>query len=200
MTPDTTCVSVLTAPGTAAIATLALVGPRAWTVARELFHPIAAPPPLPDPPPLDRFWHGRFGGPNGDTVVLTVKSLNPVAHVEVHCHGGPAVVRWLTQSLLAHGLTVGDWPDTLERAGASPLQVLAAAELSRATTRRSAAILLDQWHGAFERAIGEIVRLLDTGDHGAAHQRLDALRRHAALGRHLTTPWRVVVAGAPNVG
>src|SRR5262249_52717925 len=29
---------------------------------------------------------------------------------------------------------------------------------------------------------------------------LGGLCRYTALGRHLTTPWRVVIAGAPNVG
>jgi tRNA modification GTPase len=72
--------------------------------------------------------------------------------------------------------------------------------LTEATTTRTAAILLDQYHGAFDRAIAEIVAALDVGDLSTARQHLDQLAMLAPVGRHLTTPWRVVVAGAANVG
>jgi tRNA modification GTPase len=42
--------------------------------------------------------------------------------------------------------------------------------------------------------------LLTTGNVTTARERLAELLRHAPLGRHLTRPWRVAVAGAPNVG
>jgi tRNA modification GTPase len=60
--------------------------------------------------------------------------------------------------------------------------------LTRAPTLRTASILLDQYHGAFARAVdADPVPLAD-------------LARYALLGRHLVTPWKVVVAGPPNVG
>jgi tRNA modification GTPase len=200
MSEPPTIVSVLTPPGAAAIATLALTGPRAWAVARALFRPAVGSAPLPDPPSLDRFWYGQLGPPPGDAVVLAVRRLDPVPRVEVHCHGGPAVVRWLIQVLRDQGLTPGDWPEALTAAEASPLRTLAAAELAHAPTPRTAAILLDQWHGALERALREVDLLIASGDQSAADQRLTRLLRHAPLGRHLTRPWRVAVAGAPNVG
>jgi tRNA modification GTPase len=55
-------------------------------------------------------------------------------------------------------------------------------------------------HGAFRRAVDAVRSSLRTGDLPAAEQQLAALDRHAPVGRHLTTPWRVVIAGAPNVG
>jgi tRNA modification GTPase len=200
MTDLPTSVAVLTPPGAAAIATLALVGPRAWSVARALFRPASGAGPLPESPPLDRFWHGQFGGPPGDAVVLTVRRLGPVPWVEVHCHGGPAVVRWLTQALHDHGLSSCEWPEALTRADEPRLSALAASELAHATTQRTAAILLDQWHGAFERAADDIGRLIATGELEAARERVTDLLRYVAVGRHLTRPWRVAVAGAPNVG
>src|SRR5882724_11181457 len=144
MISDTTCVSVLTPPGTAAIATIALVGPRAWTVARDLFRPLGSAP-LPDPPPLDRFWNGTFGGPTGDTVVLAVTALEPVPRVEIHCHGGQAVINWLTRVLVDHGLEACSGADAWQRFGVSAPRTLAAVELTRAVTKRTTAILLDQW-------------------------------------------------------
>ena len=53
-------VAVLTPPGTGAIATVEVSGPRAWELARELFRP--AGKPLPAEPDSHRFWFGTLGG------------------------------------------------------------------------------------------------------------------------------------------
>ena len=60
--------------------------------------------------------------------------------------------------------------------------------------------MLDQYHGAFAAALDAVTAALDRGDIGAAAAGLDALASRAELGRRLTAPWRVVVAGPPNVG
>src|SRR5439155_1993256 len=79
----------------------------------------------------------------------------------------------------------------------SPSRVLP--RLQRAPTLRTAAILLDQLHGAFDSAVARVLELLDT-DPGAARAALGELVRFAPVGRHLVEPWKVVVAGPPNVG
>src|SRR5205814_566998 len=86
------------------------------------------------------------------------------------------------------------------RTGDDAARSAAAAELVRAPTTRTAAVLLDQYHGAFERALQIAQAALEQQDLDAATRLLNELAEHAPLGRHLTTPWRVVVAGAPNVG
>src|SRR5262249_15997807 len=81
------------------------------------------------------------------------------------------------------------------------LQVKASAALARATTVRTASILLDQMHGAFDAAVSAILAALDgEGPPSSAAQMLAELADRVPLGRHLTAPWRVVIAGAPNVG
>ena len=70
----------------------------------------------------------------------------------------------------------------------------------RRPNRATAAILLDQYHGALRRELDTIRNALAEGDHAEAAQRIDALLARAALGRHLIEPWRVVLAGRPNVG
>src|SRR5262245_56446959 len=73
-----TYVACLTPPGTAAIATLALRGPRAWDVVRQLFQPLSpSGQPLPAEPQPGRVWLGRLGEGLSDQVVVTVK--RPVA-------------------------------------------------------------------------------------------------------------------------
>jgi tRNA modification GTPase len=174
-------VSVLTPPGSGAIATVEVAGPRAWETARRLFRP-AAKKPLPQAPPLHRFWFGTLGEGVGDEVVLAVREVEPEPRIEVHCHGGRRVVRWVVE--------------LLEKQAACGLAIPVAkpqAALMRAPTLRTASILLDQYHGAFDRAVRAI---LDSPDLAG----LRDLARFAPVGRHLVEPWKVVIAGPPNVG
>lgn len=70
----------------------------------------------------------------------------------------------------------------------------------RTTTVRTAGIALDQYHGAFARALEQVTASLAAGQVARARELLGELLRCAGVGLHLTTPWRVVVAGPPNVG
>src|SRR5690348_11902756 len=91
-----TFVACLTPAGTGAIATLALRGPRAWEVVRQLFRPLSSSaPPLPAEPEPGRVWLGRLGDGLSDQIVLTVPraAAARAPRVEVHCHGGREVVR-----------------------------------------------------------------------------------------------------------
>jgi len=173
----TTVVSCLTPPGQSALATLALRGPAAWGTMRDLFRPRKGE--LPETPEVGRFWLGRLGDELADDVVLAVKGIEPVA-LEVHTHGGREVVRLVLELLRQRGVTVIDWQEYLSQTIPDPTCAAAMVALTRAATLRTAGILLDQVHGA--RAEGQ------------------ELARWARLGAHLTTSWRVVLAGAPNVG
>jgi tRNA modification GTPase len=172
-----TRVAVLTPPGTGAIATIELSGPRAWEFARTLFRP--AGKPLPDVPELHRFWFGTLGEGAGDEVILAACG----DAVEVHCHGGRRVVRWVVEQFLALGCVEGE-PSRSD----SVLDLL-----QRAPTLRTASVLLDQLHGAFDAAVR---RVLDSPHLDGLHD----LARFADIGRHLVEPWKVIVAGPPNVG
>lgn len=177
-----TRVSVLTPPGIGAIATVEVSGPRAWEFARQLFRP--AGKPLPDEPELHRFWFGTFGDGAGDEVILAATAATPQATcVEVHCHGGRRVVRWVVEQFLALRAIEGE--------PTPPGSVLEL--LQRAPTLRTASILLDQLHGAFDSAVCRILASPDLAG-------LDELARFVPVGRHLVAPWKVVIAGAPNVG
>jgi tRNA modification GTPase len=178
-----THVSVLTPPGAGAIATVAVRGPRAWGVARWLFR-TAAGKPLPEAPELHRFWVGRLA--DGDEVVLTVRAVEPEVCVELHGHGGRRVVRQTVEAFTARGCVEQSAPDDVWQM------------LSRAPTLRTAGILLDQAHGAFDRAVRAIFDTLAAG--GDARPLTRELARYAPVGKHLVEPWRVVIAGPPNVG
>jgi tRNA modification GTPase len=135
-----------------------------------------------------------------DEVVVTAVQTTPVPWVEVHCHGGMEAVRWLMEILEAHGCKGCSWPD-LERATTTdPWKTAATLEMVRAPTIRTAAILLDQYHGAFTNTLTEIQSALSKSNLSEVTRLLGALARYAGVGRHLTSPWRVAVIGPPNVG
>jgi tRNA modification GTPase len=60
--------------------------------------------------------------------------------------------------------------------------------------------MLDQVNGAFERTIECICQHLQSGNATMARAEIDEVLAFAEMGQHLVKPWRVVIAGAPNVG
>jgi tRNA modification GTPase len=178
-----TTVTVLTPPGSSALAVVAVSGSNAWPVLKRLFRPMAGKE-LNSPPA--GFVFGRISGPTSDEVILAATGPDTF---EVHCHGGPRVVAWLVDLLRSKG--VAEFP--------VPIGKTAPAEAARllplARTVRTAGILLDQLQGAYDRAEEAVRRGGSEADAVRA-----VLRRNVAIGRHLIEPWRVVVAGAPNAG
>ena len=200
-------VSVLTPPARGAVATVALVGPRAAEVADRLFHAsgrlsLASVPP-------GRALFGRWGSEHGEEVVAC--RVAPQC-VEIHCHGGIAASAALVQSLQQRGATAAPWEQLLRQhpaatafvpgfgEAANAIQVEAIEALAACTTRRAAMILLAQQRGALEAAVRGVLAQLAAGDVDDARVAIEDLLRRAPLGLHLTQPWQVVLAGQPNVG
>jgi len=190
---------LLTPPGRGAIATVLVDGPRATDCVAKQFR-AANGRPLAEQP-LERIVFGRWfaerGAEPGEELVICRRSER---RVEIHCHGGRAAAAAVLDALSAAGCTPCKWTDWLAAIGADPLEVAARRALASATTSRTASILLDQFHGALRTAIDHVVSLIDRGEIDAAIDELTALLQHADLGLHLTRPWRVVLAGRPNVG
>jgi tRNA modification GTPase len=200
MNPATpTWLACLTPPGQSALATLGLYGPGAWEALRRVFrrHSGAELPAIPE---AGRFWLGRLGVEVADEVVVAVKRREPVPLLEIHGHGGREVVRFLIDVFRNQGLDLCTWQEFLRRTSDDALAAAAAIGLAHAATARTAAILLDQQQGALGRALEAVLAALDAGDGAAAQRQLQELARYARVGRRLTQPWRVVVAGASNVG
>jgi tRNA modification GTPase len=191
---EATRIACLTPAGKAAIATLAVRGPLAWSATRALFRPRHGS--LPDTPAMDCFWIGRLGNPVGDDVVLAVKRIEPDVWLEIHGHGGPAVLRLIEQRFAVHGIEPCTWRELERRTNGPPWRSAAQEWLVQAPTARTAAILLDQYDGAFQRAM-EAMR---TAPPEIVQPQLQRLVQLVPLGRHLVRPWSVVIGGAPNVG
>jgi tRNA modification GTPase len=127
--------------------------------------------------------------------VLAVKRQG----VELHCHGGVEVVRFIEELFTARGVAVCSWWE-LTHSSASRLGLLAQEQLMNAPTLTTATILLNQVHGAFEKVLEEILSCLQKSDYTTAMRRLSRLAQTQYLGRHLVQPFRVAIAGSPNVG
>ncbi len=156
---------------------------------------------LPETPPaLGAVWFGHFGNDGlADEVVLAVKQLQPRPWLEIHSHGGQPVIAWLLELLRQQEIESRSWPQFLAEIE-PPWRVAAQQLLASAPTARTAAILLDQFDGAFQRELHGIRDEARTGDNFAALSRIDSILRYASIGLHLVDPWRIVVAAAPNAG
>jgi tRNA modification GTPase len=190
-------VVLLTPPGRGAVATVRIEGPGACDRVDAHFRP-ASKRPIAELS-SDRLAFGRFQ--LGTEVYDEVIVRQPEKHVvEIHCHGGPAVVERLIDVLTGEDgkrIPANDW---LQATHASPIAAAAHAALGNTTTLRAATILLDQYHGALDRALRETLDQLRREEVDAAADHIQQLLAVALCGCHLRRPWPVVLAGRPNVG
>jgi tRNA modification GTPase len=139
-------------------------------------------------------------GNAADEVVVTVKRVDPELWIEIHCHGGREALGLLLEMLAKRGVQVCAWQDLEHDAASDPARAAALIALTEARTVRTAAILLDQYHGAFTRSLAMVQAAWQANDLVGVTSFLQELVRYAGLGRHLTVPWQVAILGPPNVG
>lgn len=142
--------------------------------------------------PINRLCYGRWGhDPGEDSVVCRIAPRV----TEVACHGGAWAVARIVRDLQDRGCEMVDG-----LAAARAREPLVTAEcrvaLTRASTLRTAAILLEQAEGLLETAINETLRSPTTDWTTRISQWLE----WADFGAHLTRPWQVSLIGVPNVG
>jgi tRNA modification GTPase len=193
--PAPSRVSVLTPPGRGAIAVVAASGPLAFQAIDAEFQ-AANGRRLVDQA-QDRIVFGHWSSGDYREEAVLIRGADAV---EVHCHGGTAAVARIVDALAAHGCEELPWTNWLEDRGNDSITVEADVALAAATTRRTAAVLLDQRNGALARVIREIRGALERGDAADAQRSLSELMERSALGQRLTEPWQVAIAGRPNVG
>jgi tRNA modification GTPase len=192
---SSTVVVELTPPGRAAVAAVLVAGPDAVRTVADCFVPVS-PRPL-DKLPLGRIALGRWGGADGEELIVCRRGEQ---QIEIHCHGGAAAVRGVIDQLVERGCRHISWQSWLQDSLPNPLRAAAQVALADAPTARTAAILLDQYHGALRGAIQTIAAAIGAADWGRAADIVAGVLQYRDLGLHLTTPWHVVLAGPPNVG
>ena len=192
-------VSLLTPAGRGAIATIAVVGSGAVELVSRFFQPIG--PRSLSAAPIRQIIVGHWRG-DSDQLEEVVVARCQEATVEIHCHGGSEASSAIIASLREAGATETSATSWLQDHVPDPLSRAAWEALIHARTERVAGILLDQWRGALPSAIRSIHDSLhmQPADLSSPIEKVARLLQLADLGLHLTKPWRVVLAGAPNVG
>jgi tRNA modification GTPase len=177
-------IELITPAGAGAIAVLELT--NAWPAICKLFRTINGKT-LPEKPRDGQTFFGKIvaDGRDGDEVVLAVHSTS---RAEIHCHGGKQVVQWVIRQFEQNGC-VKDVNNTSNKRDQTS-QILEL--LQHAPTLRSANILNTQLEYA-ENFQGHVDQAVKSG-------RIARLAQLISLGQHLVEPWKVVIAGSPNVG
>jgi tRNA modification GTPase len=156
--------------------------------------------------PLDTFAagrivFGRWGGTDekyaGEEVIVRRIADD---RLEIHGHGGTAASSAIIDALARSGAKRADWRTSPHLLDPDPIRAAAVVALARAATSRAAIVLLDQHAGALRAELESVRAALVDGQAGLAATRLHDLTARSSCGLHLTTPWRVVLAGRPNVG
>lgn len=203
--------ALLTPRGRGAVATVRVVG------GCNLLDAVNPPPfraangkPLSEQP-INRVVFGEWGTDVCEEVVLCRTGERTI---EIHCHGGEAAARTILSSLESVGFRTVTWQRLVEEtSGTFESECLEA--LTRASTSRTAELLLEQYSGVLCSEIKAICQLvcptpntkvlpLDASANSKtrheAIDRLDAMLRWGCFGLHLSRPWIVVLGGRPNVG
>ena len=188
----TTC--LLTPSGRGAIATIRVRGGQAITIAESLFR--SATNLEISAQPIGKILFGEWLSTDSASEELVVCRTDE-NEIEVQCHGGPAAIDAIVTSLANAGCEIVRWQDEID--SGDPIHDECLVALASATTQRTAAILLAQLNGSLKSAIAETIHLLDH-DLPSALAAVETLLARSTVGTHLTAPWRVVIAGPPNVG
>ncbi|TWT48841.1 GTPase [Botrimarina hoheduenensis] len=192
MTDPLTTARLVTAAGRSAVAVVRVEGPEAIATIDRCFCPAGNGNLASDT--LDRIRFGVWRSTGEEVVAVRVGH----AAAEIHCHGGVAAPAAVLHALAELGVAdrmVEDTPAPSRSAEADALRAL-----REAPTQRVAGVLLDQASGAFRDAIRTINEQLALEDVGGAQRRVQQLLSHRRLAERLLTPWRVTLAGPPNVG
>ena len=191
--PDRATVTELTAAGRGAICVLAVSGHGVPGKLQTYFR-AANRKPLADQSTMKPVY-GRWGK---EDIVVCVHSDQ---FVEVHCHGGDFAKLRIVADLETIGFSLVPVDGAIVSADATANTAQAALlALAKATTEKSAAILTWQSEGALDKALHQIERLAESGDHDQAIVAIDNLLKFASVGLHTTSPWKVAIAGAANAG
>lgn len=193
---EQTVVCVLTPAGRGAVAVVAVEGEAAVEAIDRHFR--AANRRRLSEQPLDRIVYGHWGdAEDGEDLVICRHSET---RVEVHCHGGQQSSAQIVADLSIAGCEEIGHDEWLQIEHDCPLKAAAHQALSQATTFRTAAILLDQYHGALRCELDAIFALLHANQTAEARAKIAQLLEWSEFGLHLTKPWQVVIAGRPNLG
>ncbi len=219
----------LTPVGRGAVAVIAVHGEVAHQAILRCFQPATPlPPAVGDSPPLPlrQIRYGQWQSPLAERAAESVVVFATAAdYAEVHCHGGQAAVAAILNDLTAVGVPSKCAAEFIEgfaaeftaeftaeqRGGAGqvvapPDQWFLRSLVEQTNTTWTCGLALAQLRGAMSQWAKQFIAIL-ADDSLAVEERgelaqasIAQLRARQLAGQHLVAPWRIVVAGPPNVG
>jgi len=197
---NATTVSRLTSSAPSAIAVIFIEGPMALEIVSQCWRPNQGSSLL----ELNRIRFGFTVASNEEQPFDCNESIvvcrTQVDRVELHCHGGKQASEKILSTFASLGAVVSQWDRMPSLVTRGLIEQEAIEDLVHANTLRSTAILLDQMRGALSNALERIERLRSSGNTLEATDAAHRLQQWFEIGSHLIHPWRVVLAGPPNVG
>ncbi len=189
--------ATITGEGRSAIAVVAIRGTNAAKIVSRCFRAASRGCFSPHQIRYGVWGQGNESG-TGESVVLTPLRED---HFEIHCHGGPAATARIIEDVVACGaerIEAEQW----KLASEDLLIHEAEHVLSRCITAKTAAIAMDQVRGALQDWAMRMVESLsrESGAVDLARRQAEQIRRSADFTTRLAEPFRVVLAGPPNVG
>lgn len=195
--------AVLTPEGRGAVAVVGVCGVGATAVCSKFFQPVGARPLADTPHGQIRFgaWH-NIPGERAVTPVAEelVVCLRAVDDLEIHCHGGVAAAAAVCESLESARCRIVAADKWLAHREADAVVREADLALAKVRTARGGGILLDQRAGALRNEVASVEAALAANDLESATAQLHVLCDRGRLGMRLTEPFRIALAGRPNVG
>jgi tRNA modification GTPase len=195
--------AVLTPEGRGAVAVVGISGSGATAVCSKFFQPVGARPLEVTPHGQIRFgaWRNKSDETDGTTAAEElVVCLRAVDDLEIHCHGGVAAAAAVCESLSSAGCRIIAADEWLALREADAVVREADLALAKARTARAAGILLDQRAGALQKEVAAIESAIAANDCASAASHIRTLCDRGGLGLRLTEPFRIALAGRPNVG
>jgi tRNA modification GTPase len=190
-TSDRTAAAVLTPAGRGAVATIRVHGTAGTIDAMANVCRAKAGRPL-SQRGLNEIVFACWGTVASEDVVVSRVSDECW---EIHCHGGQAAVERILQDLNSQGIAADR--ETALSTRRQPLVEFVWRELPRATTLKTAGLLLQQAEIAWPRLLE---RMEKSTDHGDRQRLASGVSRWGEFGKHLTEPWTVALCGLPNAG
>ena len=190
-------VSRLTPHGRGAVATIRVNGVNAGRDLAKMFRPRGS---------YDietvanwRICFGKWGtgAATDEELVLCRKSESTF---DLHCHGGDTMVDAIMASFVDLGYAAVDWTEISDSTDEDRWQIEARHALTRALTEKTAGYLARQRYQRWSNELDQIDRWVNESKTELALERIEVLLRWYDFARHLVQPWRVVIAGHPNVG
>lgn len=210
-----TLVRRLTAAVSSAIAVIAVDGPQAAELVSAALNDSLGRPVHLDRPGA-RFAHWRFADSRlaDEHVVVLVRS--PWA-IEIHCHGGLAITGRIMEQLQAAGCEMLGHeaaiqmrvpaiesvpaPDSVDvHVTDAAIEAAARLALQSASTLKASLVWLEQYQGALARDFATLNQLVAESRRLEGVELCDTLLTRARFGMKLLQPWRLTLAGPPNVG